>query len=237
VTEGNAPGARKLVGDRYAPLDEVREGGMSTVQKAFDLTGQRLCAIKRMKPSYDVMRNKESFNREREALDELGAHPNIVTLLVGRPILEALTYSQRRDWSHRDIKPSNILMADGDIAKVSDYGIAKQLTKPSLGATFFSFSSPPFAPPEDDSGGWRFSRDCFSLAAVSAFCMTGRIPKDHVDLTEMVRGFSHDEVPVDQLLAALSNPGKARTFSHFAGCILQAPDVVSAFAKRVSARG
>src|SRR5437660_5267043 len=78
---------------------------------------------------------------------------------IGRPVLDALAFSQGRNWSHRDIKPSNILITDAGVPKISDYGIAKQFEKPSLGATFITFRSAPFTPPEDDIEEWRCSRD------------------------------------------------------------------------------
>jgi serine/threonine protein kinase len=73
----------KILNNRYAISEEVREGGMSTVTRAFDLKNHIVCAIKRMKKKADEMRLKESFNREHAALSELVGHHNIVTLLDG----------------------------------------------------------------------------------------------------------------------------------------------------------
>jgi serine/threonine protein kinase len=74
--------APKLIGGRYVLTNEpVREGGMAFVWKAFDPTGDRFCAIKRMKTSRENdFRWKESFNREYAALSDLSGHPNIVSL-------------------------------------------------------------------------------------------------------------------------------------------------------------
>ena len=91
----------------------------------------------------------------------------------GRPLLEALSFAQNRGWSHRDVKPQNILVTDEGTPKISDFGIAKQLDRPLLGMTFSGFRSAPFTPPEDDSGVWRGTRDCFSWAAVAVYCLTG----------------------------------------------------------------
>jgi serine/threonine protein kinase len=46
---------------------------------------------------------------------------------LGKPILEAIAFAQGRGWTHRDIKPSNILLSEEGVAKIADYGIAKQL--------------------------------------------------------------------------------------------------------------
>jgi serine/threonine protein kinase len=192
----------RIVEGRYVLTnDPFREGGMSTVAKAFDPISSRFCAIKRMKgDGGDDIRWKESFNREYAALSELSQHQNIVTLLdagtdddgffmvlewvsenlvdristggalswhdfyhtIGRPILGTMAYAQGRGWNHRDIKPQNILIGDGGVPKLSDYGMAKQFEKPSLGLTFGQFRSAPFTPPEDDGGERSCSIDCFS---------------------------------------------------------------------------
>src|ERR1043165_5199192 len=235
----------RIVEGRYVLTnDPFREGGMSTVAKAFDPKSNRFCAIKRMKGSGgEDIRWKESFNREYAALSELSQHQNIVALLdagtdddgffmvlewvsenlvdrinasgalnwhefyhgVGRPILGALSYAQGRGWNHRDVKPQNILIDDNGTPKLSDYGIAKQFEKPSLGLTFSQFRSVPFTPPEDDGGERSCSRDCFSWAAVAVYCLTGRTPADYSALAEMVASLDQSSVPVAILQTALSH--------------------------------
>jgi serine/threonine protein kinase len=235
----------RIVDGRYVLTnDPFREGGMSTVAKAFDPINSRFCAIKRMKGSGgEDIRWKESFNREYAALSELSQHQNIVALLdagtdddgffmvlewvsenlvdristggplnwhdfyhtIGRPILGALAYAQGRGWNHRDIKPQNILIDDGGAPKLSDYGIAKQFEKPSLGLTFGQFRSAPFTPPEDDGGERSCSRDCFSWAAVAVYCLTGSAPADYGALAEMAASLDQSSVPVAVLQTALSH--------------------------------
>jgi AAA domain-containing protein/protein kinase-like protein len=238
----------QIVCGRYVLTDPVRYGGMSVVQKVFDPQESRFCAIKRMKPDrYDEIRGKESFHREYAALNDVSAHPNIVTLYdagsddygfymvlewvpenlvdwinrngpqrwsdfypsLGLPILQAISYAQSRGWNHRDIKPQNILITDDGSPKIADYGIAKQFEKPALGLTFNQFRSVPFTPPEDDSGNWSGSRDCFSWAAVSVYCLTGTMPTDYGALSDQATGLDRDSVPVAILHQALShNPAE-----------------------------
>lgn len=237
-----------LVDGRYVLAAEIRQGGMSTVQKAYDPREERLCAIKRMKGARDDLRWKESFNREQTALSDLISHPNIVSLYdagvdddgfymvlewmplnlldwikqkgalswaefypnLGKPLLEAIAFAQGRGWSHRDIKPSNILLSTEGIAKIGDYGIAKQLEKPSLGLTFAQFRSVPFSPPEDDVGDLRSTRDCFSWAAVAVFCLTAKLPTDYGALAELTAGLDRDAVPAIILQSALSDKPEER---------------------------
>jgi serine/threonine protein kinase len=245
VSDPNRQPPMRIVDGRYVLTnDPFREGGMSTVAKAFDQRSSRFCAIKRMKGSGgEDIRWKESFNREYAALSELSQHQNIVALLdagtdddgffmvlewvsenlvdrissggplnwhefyhtIGRPILGALAYAQGRGWNHRDIKPQNILIDGNGIPKLSDYGIAKQFEKPSLGLTFGQFRSAPFTPPEDDGGEQSCSRDCFSWAAVAVYCLTGSAPADYGALADKAASLDQSSVPVTILQTALSH--------------------------------
>lgn len=72
--------APRIIDARYVLANEAREGGMSTVEKAYDIKTGMHCAIKRMKPAYDEMRGKESFHREHSALSEFVKHENVVEL-------------------------------------------------------------------------------------------------------------------------------------------------------------
>lgn len=95
---------------------------------------------------------------------------------VGRPILDAIVFAQGQRWVHRDIKPKNILMGIDLIPKIADYGIAKHLIGPTLhveGNTFNFDRTAGFSPKESSSGAQQYNRDCFSFAAVAAFCLSG----------------------------------------------------------------
>jgi serine/threonine protein kinase len=251
MTEKHNSANGTLLDGRYAVAElPPREGGMSTVSKAYDIKTGLNCAVKRMKQVNDSdLRWKESFNREYNALQAVSEHPNIVTLYdagkdangsfylvlewvesnlaqwvnlrgamtwaqfyspIGRPVLDALVFAQNRGWSHRDIKPQNILISEAGSPIISDYGIAKQLERPALGMTFSSFRSVPFTPPEDDSGDWQLSRDCFSWAAVAVFCLTGKIPPDYGSLADLTAGLNAETVPVEILRQALSHSPKER---------------------------
>ena len=129
---------------------------------------------------------------------------------LGKPILEAIAFAQGRGWAHRDIKPPNILLSEDGTAKIADYGIAKQLDRPSIGLTFAQFRSAPFTPPEDDIGDFRYTRDCFSWAAVAVFCLTGKDPTDYGSLTDLSAGLDRDSVPALILQSCLSHVPKDR---------------------------
>jgi serine/threonine protein kinase len=69
-----------IISSRFVLADEVREGGMGSIQKAYDVVSQEHVAIKRMLLQGDAERQKTSFQREADALGKL-EHPNIVSLV------------------------------------------------------------------------------------------------------------------------------------------------------------
>jgi serine/threonine protein kinase len=129
---------------------------------------------------------------------------------IGRPMIQAVAFAQNRGWLHRDIKPLNILITDNGSPKISDYGIARQSERPRLGMTLAGFQSAPFTPPEADDGGiYSAGRDCFSLAAVTLFALTGKKPQNYGEQEALLRQL--DPSSANEVLAgALSNEPSER---------------------------
>lgn len=63
-------------------------------------------------------------------------------------ILQALLTCEESGLYHRDIKPANILLRDGKIAVLTDFGLARPIDASTLTTTGISVGTPMYAPPE-----------------------------------------------------------------------------------------
>jgi [calcium/calmodulin-dependent protein kinase] kinase len=100
---------------------------------------------------------------------------------------------------HRDIKPDNLLLTEGDVLKIVDFGVSEMFEKTSDMRTAKSAGSPAFMPPElcvakhgDISGK---AADIWSMG-VSLYCLRfGKIPFERPGVLELYEAIKHD--PID----------------------------------------
>jgi eukaryotic-like serine/threonine-protein kinase len=79
---------------------------------------------------------------------------------------------------HRDLKPENILIDRYRRWRIADFGIANPTGEEATGAS----GTPAFSPPEQLLGEPQdATADCFSLAAIAAFALTGTPPFGEAD--------------------------------------------------------
>jgi serine/threonine protein kinase len=79
---------------------------------------------------------------------------------------------------HRDLKPENILIDRYRRWRIADFGIANPAGEEPTGAS----GTPAFSPPEQLLGEpQEAAADCFSLAAIVAYALTGRPPFGDAD--------------------------------------------------------
>jgi serine/threonine-protein kinase len=85
---------------------------------------------------------------------------------------DALDYAHKHGVIHRDIKPSNIMLAKGDVPKITDFGVA-QVTGKTM--PFGIFGTPSYMSPEQLKDEIVESKsDIFSLGCVLYDLLTGK---------------------------------------------------------------
>ncbi|XP_056299314.1 cyclin-dependent kinase-like 2 isoform X1 [Pseudoliparis swirei] len=80
---------------------------------------------------------------ERTLLDDLEQNPSGLDLNTGRQylyqILRAAAFCHRQNIIHRDIKPENILLSQGGVVKMCDFGFARTMASPAEGGVYTDY--------------------------------------------------------------------------------------------------
>ena len=114
----------------------------------------------------------------KELVDRNGPLPEREIVRIGRQIASGLAAAHSQGLVHRDIKPENILV-DNQVNRVmiSDFGLARRATDPSMTQTGFLAGTLNYMSPEQSRGEDTDSRsDLFSLGGLLFFLATGEVP-------------------------------------------------------------
>lgn len=88
----------------------------------------------------------------REVIQRQGrAHPQRAAQLAAE-VAGALAHAHRNGLVHRDVKPGNILISEGEVAKVTDFGIARTGTSEGLTQTGSVMGTATYFSPEQAQG-------------------------------------------------------------------------------------
>jgi serine/threonine protein kinase len=127
-----------------------------------------------------------------------------VALSIFRQTATALDYAHRKGIVHRDIKPANILIHEGALAKITDFGVAKILSQ-QMTQSGVMMGTPNYMSPEQVQGHAVDGRaDQFSLAVIAYEILTGEKPfvADHLP-SLLYRIVREDPVPPQRLNPSL----------------------------------
>jgi serine/threonine protein kinase len=92
-------------------------------------------------------------------------------------ILDALQFAHSQGIIHRDIKPSNILLGHGDVAKLTDFGVAKVLGNKTMTARGTPVGTYAYMSPEAVKGKKQVTQsDIYSLGITLFEMLTGKLP-------------------------------------------------------------
>ena len=100
---------------------------------------------------------------------------------IARDIALGLQHAHARGVIHRDLKPENVLLAAGNVPKLSDFGIAKmeRSKHARLTATGIALGTPEYMSPEQAGGHSHdvtTKTDLYSLGVLLYEGVTGRLP-------------------------------------------------------------
>jgi serine/threonine-protein kinase len=115
-----------------------------------------------------------------------------------RNALEGLAYAHRHGVLHRDIKPHNLLLTADGAAKVSDFGLLKQVQQSPSGLTPRSIimGTPHYMSPEQALGEPLDERsDLFSLGTTFFYVFSGSLPFDRDSPAAVLVQIAQEDAP------------------------------------------
>ena len=106
-----------------------------------------------------------------------GGLPEQRVASIGAQLAGALAEAHRVGVVHRDVKPGNVLLADSDVAKLTDFGIARGGAGDTLTETGLLAGTPAYFAPEIARGADPAPQsDVWSLGATLYYAVEGRAP-------------------------------------------------------------
>jgi type II secretory pathway predicted ATPase ExeA len=144
---------------------------------------------------YIAMEYVEGSSAEAMIAQRARIGPEVATdiLLQAAAALEA---AHRSGVIHRDVKPANLLIRDGGVTKLGDFGMALGSAELRTGTAHLRVGTPFYTAPEIWSGGAATpASDIYSLGATYFHLLTGRPPYPGPDVAAVEQGHLRSPVP------------------------------------------
>ncbi|HEY0284629.1 MAG TPA: protein kinase [Vicinamibacterales bacterium] len=104
-------------------------------------------------------------------------------------ICNAVDHAHQHGVLHRDLRPGNVLVTEGGLVKVADFGTSRVIEIAGHGTTVIG--SPPYMAPEQFHGKAVFASDIYSLGVTMYQMLTGVLPYNTpapADLDKLMKG-------------------------------------------------
>ena len=135
---------------------------------------------------------------------------------------------------HRDLTPGNLLVCDGDVVKITDFGIARAVGLPALTAAGQVLGAAAYLSPEQVRGQPASpASDIYSLGVVLYESLTGVRPFRGANAVEVARAHVHEPLPA--LPVSVPKPLRAITVAAMAKNPADRPSSAAELATRLSA--
>ena len=126
-----------------------------------------------------------------------GLVPEAEVVTLGIQIADGLSAAHQAGVIHRDLKPGNVLLTQENWAKIVDFGLAKQLPRPtetdigSITETDKVVGTVPYMAPEQIRGECDARTDVYALGAVLYQMATGQRPFPDEDLPRLIYAIAY----------------------------------------------
>jgi hypothetical protein len=132
--------------------------------------------------------------------------PKLIVSIV-QQTATALDYAHKRGIVHRDIKPANIMIHEGTIAKIADFGVAK-IQSNQMTQSGAILGTPNYMSPEQIQGhAVDGTADQFSLAVIAYELVTGEKPFAGESMpTLLFKIVKEEQIPPKQINPSLGWP-------------------------------
>lgn len=137
---------------------------------------------------------------EAESLDKIilteGRLPQERVAAIALQLLDVLDAAHALDVVHRDVKPANILLAPGDVVKLTDFGIAHNAADPRLTGDGLIVGTPAYMAPEAyQNGPITPAADQWSLGASLFHAAEGANPFQRDTTAEVLAAILFEDIP------------------------------------------
>jgi serine/threonine-protein kinase ULK/ATG1 len=112
-----------------------------------------------------------------------------------KQLSDGLKYLTENNIFHRDLKPQNILVGEGNILKITDFGFAKSVNSSDISETFCG--SPLYMAPEILTyQKYNHNADLWSVGVILYELLTGETPYTGNNLYDLVYNMKNNEVRI-----------------------------------------
>ncbi len=157
-------------------------------------------------------------------------------LVIASKLLQAMQYAHKENIVHRDIKPANIMITKKGEVKLTDFGIARQVTKSDLTQVGLQVGTPAYMAPEQLVGDKADARSDIYALSIVLFSLLTKIPSNTLNSLSTINtkhGLSlHSQInkdtPIPSLLVTIIEKGlQIRPENRYQSANLMLKDLIS----------